>query len=172
MSLSALFGVISLRPKHVKKCFLKDSSVKITRTYYSFCCRLLLLLLLLLYHSAVTEARVLGVPCKCSRKSNFQCWFSSYPTLKYYIRVKNLYFCRYKKVKSDTHYSYFAFFVKLVKVTITSDRQQLLKSADDSLKTHPHHFWKYFSNFIQLIVDNQFVTDSKLIFDASCNHQN
>jgi hypothetical protein len=45
-------------------------------------------------------------------------------------------------------------------------------SVDDSLKTHPQHFWKYVSNFkrkdnsfIQLKIDDQFVTGPKHIAD-------
>jgi hypothetical protein len=59
-------------------------------------------------------------------------------------------------------------FRKLVKVTIKTDRRQWLESVDDSLKTHPQHFWKYFFNFkrkdnffIQLKIDDQFLTDPK-----------
>jgi hypothetical protein len=58
-----------------------------------------------------------------------------------------------------------------------SGRQQWLKSVDDSLKTHPRHFWKYVSNFkrkynsfIQLKIDNQFVTDPKHVADAFANY--
>jgi hypothetical protein len=48
-----------------------------------------------------------------------------------------------------------------------------LKSVDDSLQNHPQHFWKYVSNFkrkdnsyIQLRINDQFVTDPKHIADA------
>jgi hypothetical protein len=75
------------------------------------------------------------------------------------------------------HYSYFAFYRKLVKVTIKSDRQHWLKFVDDSLRNNPHDFWKYVSNFkrkdnsfIQLKVDNQYVTDPKLTAFAFANH--
>jgi hypothetical protein len=54
-------------------------------------------------------------------------------------------------------------------------RQQ--SSVENSLKTHPQHFWKYVSNFkmkdnsfIQLKIDNQFVTDPKNITDAFDNY--
>jgi hypothetical protein len=75
------------------------------------------------------------------------------------------------------HCSYFAFYRKLVKFTIKSDRQHWLKFIDDSVRNNLHHFWKYVSNFkrkdnsfIQLKVDNQYVTDPKLIADAFANH--
>jgi hypothetical protein len=58
-----------------------------------------------------------------------------------------------------------------------SDRQHWLKFVDDSLRNNPHHFWKYVSNFklkdnffIQLRVDNQYVTAPKLIAEAFGNH--
>jgi hypothetical protein len=53
------------------------------------------------------------------------------------------------------HYSYFAFYRKLVNVTIKSDRQHWLKFVDDSLRNNPHHFWKYVSNFKRK--DNSFI---------------
>jgi hypothetical protein len=63
-------------------------------------------------------------------------------------------------------------FVKKVKVTFKTDRRRWLKSVDDSLKTRPQHFWKYVSNikrednsFIQLKIDDQFVTDPRHIAD-------
>jgi hypothetical protein len=74
------------------------------------------------------------------------------------------------------HYSYFAFYHKLVIVTVKSDGQQWLKFVDDSLRNNPH-FWNYVSNFrrkdnsfIQLKVDNQYGTDPKLIADAFASH--
>jgi hypothetical protein len=42
--------------------------------------------------------------------------------------------------KSDIYYFYFAHFGKPLKATVKFDRQQWLKSVDDSLKTHPQHF--------------------------------
>jgi hypothetical protein len=75
------------------------------------------------------------------------------------------------------HYSYFAYYRKLVKVTVKSDRQHWLKFVDDSLRNSPRHFCKCVSNFkrknnsfIQLRVDNQYVTDPILIADAFGNH--
>jgi hypothetical protein len=110
----------------------------------------------------VTDALNLAIPNKLSRKSKFPCWFSG--TLKHYIKKSLI--CRFKNTNSDKHYFYFAHFRKLVKVIIKTDRQRWLKSVDDSLKTHPQHFWKYVSNFkrkdnsfIQLKIDDQFVTD-------------
>jgi hypothetical protein len=93
--------------------------------------------------------------------------------LKHYINKENHSFRRFKKTNSDKHYFYFAHFRKLVKVTIKTDRRRWLKSVDDSLKTHPQYFCKYVSNFkrkynsfIQLKIDDQFVTDPKHIADA------
>jgi hypothetical protein len=126
-------------------------------------------------NSAVSEALKLAIPYKFSRKSKFPCWFSS--SLKYFTCKKNLHLRRYKKTKSDTHYSYFTYFRKLVKLTIKSDGQQWFKYIDDSLKTHPQHLWKYVCNFkrkdnsfIQLKIDNQFVTDPKHVADAFANY--
>jgi hypothetical protein len=74
-------------------------------------------------------------------------------------------------------YLYFAFYRKLVKSTVKSDRQQWLKFIDYSLRNNPHHFWKYVSNFkkkdnsfIQLKIENQYVTDPKVIADAFAKH--
>jgi hypothetical protein len=82
------------------------------------------------------------------------------------------------------HRFYFIIIIITITITITtttttikSDRQHWLKFVGDSLRNNPHHFWKYVSNFrrkynsfIQLKVDNQYVTDPKLIADAFANH--
>jgi hypothetical protein len=93
-------------------------------------------------NSVVTEALKLAI---YSRKSKFPCWFSS--SLKYYSYKKNYHLCHYNKIKSAICYSFFAYFCKLVKLAIKLDWQQWLISVDDSLKTHPQHFWKYVSDF-------------------------
>jgi hypothetical protein len=48
---------------------------------------------------------------------------------------------------------------------------------DDSFRKNSHHFWKYVSNFkmkdnsfIQLKIENQYVTDPKLTADAVAKH--
>jgi hypothetical protein len=71
------------------------------------------------------------------------------------------------------HYLYFAFYRKLVKASIKCDRQEWLRFLDASFRNNPHHFWKYVSNFkrkdnsfIQLKIENQYVTDPKLTADA------
>jgi hypothetical protein len=79
-------------------------------------------------NAAASEAMDLAIPYKCSSSSKYPCWF--YSILKYYISKKN-YFHHYKKTKSGMHYSYFAFFRKLVTVTVKSDRQNWLKFVDD-----------------------------------------
>jgi hypothetical protein len=120
--------------------------------------------------SVVTDALNSAIPNKISRKTKFPCWFSG--TLKHCINKKTHYFRRFKKTNSGKHYFYFAHFRKLVKITIKTDRRRWLKSVDDSLKTHPQHFWKYVSNFnrkdnsfIQLKIYDQFFTDPKHIVD-------
>jgi hypothetical protein len=53
----------------------------------------------------------------------------------------------------------------------------VVKSVGDSVKTHPQDFWKYVSDFkgkansfIQLKIDNKFVTDPKNIADVFANY--
>jgi hypothetical protein len=112
----------------------------------------------------------------CYRRSKYPCWFSN--TLKYCISKKIPIFVFTRRPSlAFIIIVCFTFFCIQVKVTIKSDRQQWLKFIDDSLRTNPHHFCKLVSNykrkdnaFLQLQVDNQYVTDLKLIADAFANH--
>jgi hypothetical protein len=54
---------------------------------------------------------------------------------------------------------------------------QWLKSVEDSLRTHPEHYWKYVFSFkrkdnscIQIKIDKKFITDSKHVADAFANY--
>jgi hypothetical protein len=67
--------------------------------------------------------------------------------LRHYIAKKNYFHRRFKKWPSDYFYDRFAYYRKLVKNTIKSDRLRWLKSIYNNLKSQPQHFWKYISHF-------------------------
>jgi hypothetical protein len=62
---------------------------------------------------------------------------SKFPPFK-----KKYFHRRFKKKPSDYFYDRFAFYRKLIKNTIKSDRLRWLKSIDNNLKSQPQHFWK------------------------------
>jgi hypothetical protein len=93
-------------------------------------------------NAAVSGAMEQAIPRGYRCKSKFPPWFPY--TLRYYIIKKNYLHLRFKKKPSDYFYDKFAFYRKLVKNTIKSDRLGWLKSINNNLKSH---FWKYLSNF-------------------------
>jgi hypothetical protein len=81
------------------------------------------------------------------------------------------------KTESDIHYTSFLYFYKLVNIMVKSNRQWWLKSVKDRLESQPKHFRKYVCNFkrkdnafIQIKVNDQFVTEPKNVADALANH--
>jgi hypothetical protein len=126
-------------------------------------------------YAAVRDAMEQAIPCGYSRKSRFPPWFSY--TLRHYIAKKDYFHRRYKKNPSGYFYDKFAFYRKLVKRTIKSDRLGWLKSIDNNLKSQPQHFWKYVSNFrnqrsgsIQLEVNGSHLVQPNAVADAFARH--
>jgi hypothetical protein len=126
-------------------------------------------------NAAVLGAMELAIPRGYGGKSKFPPWFSS--ALRYYISKKNYFHRRVKRNPSDYYQDRFAFYRKLVKSTIKSDRLRWLKSIDNDLKAHPRHFWKYVSNFrkhrpgsFQLNVAGTHVVDPTAVAEAFSQH--
>jgi hypothetical protein len=70
--------------------------------------------------AAVRGAMEQAIPCGHSCKSKVPHWFSY--TLRYYIAKKNYFHRRFKNKPSEYIYHRFAYYRKLVKNTIKSDR--------------------------------------------------
>ena len=96
-------------------------------------------------NDAVTHAINVAIPTGTISKHKYPVWFSG--RLKAYIRKKNYFYRRYKKLKTDCLYENFSYYRKLVKSTIKSDRSRWLKSIDENLKSNPRQFWKYVSQY-------------------------
>jgi hypothetical protein len=84
--------------------------------------------------ATVSKAIDLAIPFVKANISTYPHWFSKLP--KYYIK-KNQFFKKFKKSKSNHHYSLFSYYRKLVKTTIKTDRLAWLKTIDDNLRTEP-----------------------------------
>ncbi|PNF41595.1 hypothetical protein B7P43_G11563 [Cryptotermes secundus] len=124
---------------------------------------------------ALRSAMEQVIPCGYRYKSKYPHWFSY--TLRYYITKKNCFHRRFKKKPSDCFYGRFAYYRKLVKNTIKSDRLRWLKSLDNNLKSQPQHFWKYVSNFrkhrsgfIHLEVGGTHLVQPEAVADAFARH--
>jgi hypothetical protein len=88
-------------------------------------------------NAAVRGAMEQAIPPAYSCKSKFPHWFSY--TLRYFIAKKNYFHRRFKNKTSDYFYYRFAYYLKLVKNTIKSDRFRWLKSIDNNLKPQQIH---------------------------------
>jgi hypothetical protein len=116
-----------------------------------------------------------AIPCGYSCKSKLPHCFSY--TLRYYIAKKNYFHRRFKNKPSEYFYHSFAYYRKLLKNTIKSDRLKWLKSIDNNLKSQTQQFWKYISNFrkhrlgsIQLEVDVIHLVQPNAVADAFAKH--
>jgi hypothetical protein len=89
-------------------------------------------------NAAVRGAMEQAIPCGYSCKSKFPHWFSY--TLRYYMAKKSYFHRRFKKKPFDYFYDRFAYYRKLIKNTIKSDRLKWLKSIDNNLKSQPQLF--------------------------------
>jgi hypothetical protein len=78
----------------------------------------------------------------CQGGSEVKCLRTT--ALRYYIAKKNYFHYHFKKKQTDYFYDNFAFYLKLVKTTIKSDKLRWLKSIDNNLKSQPQHFWKLY----------------------------
>jgi hypothetical protein len=110
-----------------------------------------------------------------ARKSKFPPWFSK--ALRYYIAKKNYYHLRFQRKQTSYHYDKFAFYRKLVKHSIKSDRLRWLETIDNNIEAQPQHFWSFVYNFrkqrsspIQLLVDGVYLDEPSAVADAFANH--
>jgi hypothetical protein len=82
-----------------------------------------------------------------------------------------------KKRHSNYFHDRFAYYRKLVKNIIKSNRLRWLKSNENNLNSQPKHFWKYIFNFrkhrsgsIQLEVDGAHLIQTNAVADAFAKH--
>jgi hypothetical protein len=126
-------------------------------------------------NATVRDAMEQAIPRSYNQNSKFPSWFSY--TLRHYIAKKNYFHRRFKKKQTDYFYDKFAFYRKLGKTTVKSDRHRWLKPIDDNLKSQPQDFWKYMYNFrkhksgsIQLEVDGAHLDEPSAVADAFAKH--
>jgi hypothetical protein len=95
----------------------------------------------------------------------------------HYIVKKNYFHRRFKKIWADYFHGKFVFYRKLTTNSIKSDRLRWLMSIYNNLKSQPHHFWKYVSNFrkhrsgsVQLQADSAHLAQHSAVADTFAKH--